>query len=146
MDQFLDRNPTIEGMIELETALKLKERGYEYYGLNEPFRLGKVVFVHGLYTVAHHAKKHVIEYGQNVVYGHVHSHQKYTKSNLDNYHSAESVPCLCELKKPFLKNGPTAWSHGFAVLYLFKEGFHLDVVPINRGVCVFNGRIYGRKK
>ena len=56
-------------------ALRLKERGYKYYEYNEPLKLGKVSFIHGAFATNLHAKKHLLAYGENIIYGHTHDVQ-----------------------------------------------------------------------
>jgi len=145
VEQYLDNFPAMEGLIDLETGLRLKKRGYKIIPFNKPYQIGKANIIHGWYAGVHHAKKHIDNGHKNLIYGHVHDAQRFSSPSLDNFHSAISVPCMCRLNKDFLHNKPTNWSHGFLVLEVRRDGFfNAHVMDIVNGKFSYNGRIYGK--
>ncbi len=126
--------------------LRLKERGYKTYGQNQLYNIGKLNFFHGEDYSTHHAQKNLACLEANVVYGHVHSPQRYSKvvRITNSPKSAWSLGCLCS-RNPTWKNGaPNAWINGFGVFFVQDNGaFNLYPIDIIRGAFVApNGRLY----
>jgi len=63
-------HPQIEGLISLGYNLKLEERGYKIIPEGKLYSIGHANFGHGFYWNLHHAKKTVLEVGDNIFYGH----------------------------------------------------------------------------
>jgi hypothetical protein len=145
--QYLDRNPELEGMIEPEICLRLEERGYEYVPLNGIYKLGKLNIIHGFYHNQYHSAKHVSAFGGSVAYCHTHTSQEFTKvSPVDTrqFHSATGLPCLCDLSPDYMKNRPSAWVHGFGVVYVMPDGtFNLYRIIMVDNKFIFNDKVYG---
>jgi len=117
----IDQNPQGEGYWEIDKNLRLKERGYHVVSYGNTYQLGKLRVIHGIYTSLHHAKKTVSAYEKSVVYGHTHDIQKFTKvtpENVRDFHTAESIGCLCSLNPNYAENRPNKWVHGFAIVYI----------------------------
>ena len=72
---FVAEHPYMEDYT-FRKACKWDERGYKYLEYNEPLVLGKLSFIHGAYATNLHAKKHLSEYGENIIYGHTHDIQR----------------------------------------------------------------------
>lgn len=144
--QYLDKNPELEGMIEPEICLRLEERGYDIVPLNSVYKLGKLNVIHGFYHNQYHTAKHANVFDGSVVYGHLHTPQEYVKtSSFDTgrFHSATSLPCLCDLSPDYMKNKPTSWVHGFGVVYILPDGtFHLYRVIMVGNKFIFNNKLY----
>lgn len=145
-EQYLDKNPELEGMIEPRVCLALKERGYKYIPFNQIYKLGKLNIIHGYYTNKYHTAKTLDAFGESVCYGHVHSPQMTTRMKTidsNEFHAAYSLPCLCELSPDYMKNRPTAWVNGFGVVYVMPDGmFNLYTIIISNNSFVFNNKIY----
>lgn len=146
IEQYLDCHPEMEHLVDMRETLRLRERGYEVFELNDYYRNGKMVCVHGPYENMFHSKTNAEKVGTNVVYGHVHTHQVCTLRNLDSPYKGVAVPCLCKLNKDFLKNRLTNWVHGFAISETLPNGnFNMYVIEILNGIFSFNGKIYDGK-
>jgi len=73
VEAFIDKNPQLEGMLEVEEGLGLKERGIQWIRFwrdGTIYKIGKAAFCHGLYTSKYHAAKMVENYCSNIFYGH----------------------------------------------------------------------------
>jgi len=137
MELAIDKNSNGEGYWEIENNLHLKERGWETYKYGQYAKVGKMLFIHGQYTNQGHAKKTVTVYEKNVVYGHDHTLQVFTKiTPVDNEpHTGMSVPCGCDMNPSFMRNRPSGWVNGFLVFYFTKKIFSLFPV-----VSIFDGK------
>jgi len=149
IEQLLDELPQLEGLFEPEKYLKLKERGYKVYPPNYYARVGKLMFIHGMFHNLHHAKKTVERIGRSVVYGHTHTHQAFTvNSPIDSQdiHRGVCVPCLFDFKKyaRYLKSKPTNWSHGFGVTFFNDKGYfqHCNIDIVRGRFIGLNGKEY----
>jgi hypothetical protein len=146
---YIEENPELEGIIDLEKHLNLVDRGYNIIPFNEIYKLGKLSVIHGYYWNKYHATKTLEAFEGNVVYSHVHNPQLYAKvSPVDRkgYHMATSLPCLCNIKPDYKRNAPNFWINGFGVVeYLPATGyFNLYMIIIIDGTFMWNGTYYGR--
>lgn len=136
IERWLDEFPVVEGVFELETSLKLKERGIKWVRFarnGEVYRIGKASFGHGLYTNEHHAKSHGLAFGGNFFYGHLHDVQSHSKVLIgDNSTTiSQSLGCLCSYKQYYMKGRPNRWQQAFGVFYFQPSGkFNHYVVNI----------------
>jgi len=137
MELAIDKITQGEGYWEIENNLHLKERGWETYKYGKYAKVGKLYFIHGQYTNLAHAKKTVNVYEKNVVYGHIHSPQVFTKiTPVENEpHTGMSVPCGCKMNPDFMRNRPHSWVNGFLVFYFTKKIFSLFPV-----ISIFDGK------
>lgn len=126
--------------------LKLRERGYRVFEQNHLESIGKLYFFHGDNYSTFHTKKNVEDLNINVVYGHTHSPQNFTKVSRINSmpKSAWSLGCLCNLNPEWKRGGPNAWVNGFAVFYVLPNGnFNLyPITMINGQFVAPNGKLY----
>jgi len=141
-------HPQIEGLISLGYNLKLEERGYKIIPEGKLYSVGHANFGHGWYWNLHHAKKTVLEVGDNIFYGHVHDVQQFTKFNYKQRPIiASSVGCLCDLDPEWRKGRPNRWVNGFGVLYFFKNGNFTFYNPIIiDGKFIWNGKVFKGEK
>jgi predicted phosphodiesterase len=157
--QMIDRQPQLEGLLEPEIALKLKERGWEWIpyliksqGRMSPgmYKIGKLTLTHGQYTNIYHSAKMTQCYDKSVVYGHTHDIQMFTKvhsEDPEDFHTAQSIGCLCNLSPTFLWGRPSKWVHAFGVLYVQPDGkYNLYVPIIIDGRFTFNGIVFDGNK
>lgn len=113
---------------------------------NEYIKIGKLHFTHGTYTNSHHSKKTAESYMVNIMYGHTHDYQTYTKHTpLDQQAiTAMSVGSVCSMNPKYMKNRPHNWIHMIAVVYFQKNGnFTAYPIPIIDDKTIFNGKLYG---
>jgi len=148
----IDQNPELEGMIEPENAMKLEERGWEWIpfinrqGKRGMLKLGKLTLVHGEYTNKFHASKTADTYLKSVCYAHCHDVQVFTKVHVEDpndYHTCQSIGCLCDKSPAFLWGRPNRWVHAFGALYLQPNGmFNLYVPIIIKGRFVYANKLF----
>ncbi len=76
-----------------------------------------------------------------------HDLQLYTKISEDDakdYHTAQSIGCLCNTSPEFLKGRMNRWVNAFGVLYLRDDGMYNLYVPvIINGQFMFEGKMFG---
>jgi len=153
IEDFVAANPGVQGLVEPENYLKLRERGWKIFSQGEFYKLGKLHFVHG--DVILNGKNNVVNPAKYIVdqtrvsirAGHIHTYYAYTDINgLDSsdYHTGIIVPCLCNLNPAYLKNRPTRFINGFLWGEVLNSGnFNDQVTIINDNKFVINGVIYG---
>ena len=149
-ERYVDRNPELQGLVDIEQALRLKQRGVKYvrfWSTGELYQLGKLYIGHGAYAVQNHAAKHVRDFGCNIMYGHTHDVQQFTVKQRGKNQTllAQSIGCLCAHDQPYMRGRPTNWSTAFAIVYLYPDGlFQHEVVMIqkHRFVGPTTGKLY----
>ena len=157
IDGLIEKLPQFEGMIEVETSLQLRERGWEwipwikYNARNDSYtrgikQYGKLLVFHGQYWNKYHSAKTADSYSKSCAYGHTHDIQLYTKVTIDDkgFHTAQSIGCLCNTSPEFLKGRMDRWVNAFGVLYVREDGnYDLYVPVIINGKFTFNGKTFG---
>lgn len=145
VERYLDKNPELEGMLEIPKKLHLKERGIKWVKMNDLYKVGHCYFTHGMYSNKYHATKHLMTLGCNIVYGHVHR----TQMDMVNMKMQEPVyavglGCLCGHKPHFMKNRHANWINGFAVMYYNTKTKDFNLYPINiiKDKFIFEGKEY----
>jgi len=153
-----DRIPALEGLVEVETSLRLKERDWEwipwitYDKESDSYKrgikqYGKLLAFHGQYWNKYHAAKTADSYSRSCAYAHTHDLQSYTKISIDDckdYHTAQSIGCLCNTSPEFLKGIINRWVNAFGVLYVREDNLYNLYVPvIINGKFVFEGKVFG---
>lgn len=138
-------------LLEVPHLLKLEARGVQwvpYWSTGKLYKVGKLYFAHGRYAQKHHAFKHVDTLGVNVVYGHTHDVQQFSKELMgnDSTLSGQSLGCLCLYKQPYLKGNPTRWQHAFGEFDVFPDGyFNFTVTRLFKHRFVGkDGEVYSR--
>lgn len=112
---------------------------------NQFVKIGKLYFTHGEYHGSNHAKKHVTEWSENVMYGHTHTVQTYLASTKgeNKRRKATSIGAACDLNPAYMKNKAHAWIHALTVVYFQKNGnYNSYVIEIMNNRCVFNNKLY----
>lgn len=144
--QYVDLHPEVEGLLEVEVGLRLRERRYTVVPFGETIAVGHLNFVHGMYTNEHHTKAMVQAFRRNIRYGHTHDIQYYTSvspMDVQDRISGASIGCLCNVNPTYLKNRPNRWQHGFMYAYVRPDGTFTDhIVPIIDGRFTLNGKTY----
>lgn len=127
----IDRNPQGEGYWEIEHNLQLKKKGWEVYEYGQTAKIGKLLFTHGEYTNKYHSQKMVDVYERNIIYGHTHTFQAFTKITPvgNEPHLAMSCPIVGELNPDYMRNRPNAWVQGFLVFYVYPNGY-FNLYPV----------------
>lgn len=112
---------------------------------NQSIKIGKLYFTHWTYCNDLHAKKMVDVYWSSIMYWHLHTTQIYTKVNRAEGKAIQgiSIPCACDMNPAYLKNAPTKWVNGFAVVYFTKSwDFSYQIVQIINWKTIFNWKVY----
>jgi len=146
--QYIDRNPEMSGIIDIQLMLELDKRNIKWipYKCEKNFyKVGKLYFTHGEYTVNNHSLKMLRSYNCNIRYGHLHTYQAVTKTSkkdIGDMHTAISVPCLCKPGE-YLGGKCTSHINGFYVAYIKPDGnFFEYVIMIINNHFFFNNKLY----
>jgi len=132
IDRYLDKNPEMEGMLEANIVLKLDERNIKYISYNKLHKIGKMNFVHGLFTNQYHAAKHLEAIGDNICYGHTHRPMTWFKaSKLQKPIMAYGLGCLCNKEPEYMRDKWANWLSQFGVMYYDDKTGHFNLYPIN---------------
>ena len=145
----LEEMPSLEGMIEHESQLNLKARGYQTHQYNELLKLGRLYVTHGIYAGANPIKKHLDELKVNILFGHTHTLGMRLSSSIarDIAFAGYNIGAVCDLSPDFMRKRPNSWTHGFAIGYFFPNGyFDVQLVRIVQGKFIVNGKIYDGNK
>lgn len=127
IERYLDQFPQLEGLIEIENGLKLKQRGFKWvrcYQKGELHKIGHAYFHHGRFTNQYYARKMVEYYGVNIFFGHNHDIQGFSKVNYGKNKTlvGQSLGCLCEYEQSYIKGNPTNWQQAFGIFYFLPNG------------------------
>ena len=147
LDRLVTKFPGLQGYIEAPAVLGLGKR-WELVPQGGHKNLGKLTFMHGdqLGYSEHLAKKAVLEYERCIRFGHVHTHQTFTKvsaHDIDDKRTGVAVPCLCNQNPGYQRSRPNRWVHGFNYGWVRKDGTFSDYVAIiTGGKAVINGVEY----
>jgi|TARA_Y100000310_G_scaffold342144_1_gene443981 hypothetical protein len=149
LDRFYEENPYVE-WVKFEKACKLKERGFKYYPTGEYLKIGKLHYYHGHHFAGvHHTRNHLLRLGANVMYGHFHDLQQCSVTHLDGVKSAWSIGCMKKMAakaNSWLMNRRHNWSHAFAVVDYFDDGFFtVHIVQIIDGKTSLWGELIRSK-
>ncbi len=149
VNQLIEQYPALEGLFDIESGLKLSERGYKTYPYNEIVRFGRLCVTHGIYCGTTPARTHASKLLSNVLVGHTHSpemcliHSPAKEVSVVGYVNG----CLCHMSPDYLKSKPSNWATGFAILYLFPNGyFDVNLIRIVKGRFVYNEKLYDGNK
>ena len=151
----VEEQPELEGSIERPKLLDIEKRNWKIVPLGHAYKLGKLNVVHGEILTgfgnqgpAYPARKAVDLYGANVLAGHTHAPQSFTKiSPVENTqkHMGWIAPCLCDTNPTYLRNRPTAWLNGFTIVELgLGNNFNVYPIIVVNGTFNYGGKIYGK--
>ncbi len=152
----IEEQPELEWLVDHVKLLRLEERGWEIIPLGHAKTVGQLSIIHGEVLTgignqagAFPAKKAVEVYGCNVLAGHTHAPQSFSKISPVEHkkkYMGWIAPVLCDCNPSYLRNRPTAWVNGFTVVELHPNGFfNLYPVIVSGGVCSYGGKLYGAK-
>lgn len=151
IQQELNSNPALEGLVEPQNYLRLREKGWELHSQGEVAKVGKLNFVHGDVVLqrggyANPAARLLQYYRRNIRAGHIHTLSAATEiSAVDqkDFHTAIVVPSLSSRNPEFIKNSPNHFINGFLVGYVNKDGSFSDFpVIVNQGRFVWDGKVF----
>lgn len=149
----IEEHPELEDAIGHVKLLHLVERGWEVVHLGHCFKYGKFHFIHGeiLTGIGNQAgmypsRKAVELYAGNVLAGHTHAPQTFTKiSPVDakNKWQGHISPTAGSVNPDYLRNRPTAWLNGFNRIEFAPNGqFNYYPIITIDGKFMWNGKVY----
>lgn len=153
----INEHPELEDAIGHVRLLRLVERGWTIVPLGHAYKLGKLHLIHGeiLTGIGNQAgmypsRKAVELYAGNVLAGHTHAPQTFTKvSPVDakNKWQGHISPIAGGVNPEYLRNRPTAWVNGFNRIEVIEGTGQFNYYPILviNGTFMWNGRLYGGK-
>lgn len=152
--QFVEEHPELEGLVDRPTSLGLAKRGWKIIPLGHAYVLGNLNIIHGeiLTGIGNQAgifpsKKAMELYASNVLAGHTHSPQSFTKVSpveKRKKYMAWIAPILGAINPDYLRNRPTSWLTGFTVVECYGAGmFNVYPVICIDGQCAYGGKLYG---
>lgn len=128
----VEKTPSLAKTFDIPSRLNLKERGIVWV----PFwtdhrnvtRRGKANFIHGEYVNDAHAKKHVLQYGCNIYYGHTHDVQEHSIVHRgdDSTLVGKSLGTVSRYDMPYTKGKPNKWQQAFAHFTIFPDGMYTE--------------------
>jgi len=154
---FVEAHPELEGVLDHVSLLDLEKRGWEIIPLGHMYKLGKLKVIHGevLSGIGNQAgtfpaRKAVEMYASNVLAGHTHAPQTYTKISPvehSNKWMGTIAPTAGNVNPSYLRNRPTAWLNGFVMIDTLSNGhFNLYSCIVTNGQCCYGGKVYGQAK
>lgn len=149
IEQFLDKFPQLEGLLEPEKYLRLAERNWQVQDYGAAYKLGKLYIVHGdsvRSAAKYRAATMLAKYKKNILSGHVHTSQTHIETAIadEQPHMSIVAPMLGALKPHYLNGNPTNWVQGWTYGYVLSDGqFHIYTAIVVDSKCVVEGKIYG---
>jgi predicted phosphodiesterase len=148
LDRYLQsRAPELYGTLTVPEILGLEEEGFEYHPYQEVITIGKVSFVHDLgFSGVNGTRQTLAAYPGNIVYGHTHRFNCYTKGDLKrNTYTAWNVGWLGDSHKidylPAVKVKQD-WVKGFLLVYLEDNGTpHFSPMKITNNKVLLEGKL-----
>ena len=146
INQTVSKFPQFKGMLEVENWLK----GVDVFvPFNKLWTIGHLSYLHGMWCNKYHAAKHVDSLMCNLIYGHTHDVQEFTKVTPQDMKpiKAKSVGCLCKFDMPYMKKRPSSWVNAFSIAYIRQDGTYNEyTINIVDGKFSFCGKNYGGQK
>lgn len=148
LDHVIEATPGLEGCFSARSLMGMDKKKWEFVRQGELTRLGKLYFAHGdqIKGGEHVAKAAVMNYDRNIVFGHHHTAQQYTKNTpvFDELpRTGTAAPCLCQKDQNYGMGKPNRWAQGFVYGYLLPDGdFRMYVPIIIKGKAIIDGKIY----
>lgn len=143
VERYLETHPELIGVVDLKSQLQIQERNIKWVSLNKLYKLGNYYFTHGMYHSKYHAQKHLLTFGCNIIYGHLHRPQHDTL-NLAKSPDAVAwcMPCLSDHNPAYLKGKPSKWTNGFGI-YEYKEGIgQYTPVYFHNNKFMYEGKVW----
>lgn len=144
LNDLIIATPALDGILNLEKILGLEK--WVVIPQGGWYEMGKLTFLHGdtIKGGEHIAKAAVMNWGENVRFGHHHTHQLFTKTSPKSYKNAKTgmaIPCLCTKDPKYGEGAPNRWIQGFLYGYMDDKGFFNDYVP-----TIIDGRFWAEGK
>lgn len=145
--EYIEKNPKLKGMTDRRKNLKLAEKGWQIIDIGHSYRLGKLRVMHGEWLGGQFSAKKAVEVmSSNILVGHTHTAQSFTKiapvEHTQRWMGWVS-PILGATNANFMRNRPNAWVNGFNLVEVRKGGnFNLYPIIVSEGACAYGGKLY----
>lgn len=149
---FVEKHPELEGIIDHVAGLELEDRGWDIVPLGHAKVIGDLNIIHGevLSGTGNQAsgtpaRKAVDLYGGNVLAGHTHAPQSFTKISPVSHkkkYMGWIAPILGDCNPSYLRNRPTGWLNGFTLVEFYGKHFNLYPIIIIDGELSYGGKHY----
>lgn len=142
--KYLEKNPVLKGILSLEQICK--DAGVEYVPTElQPKKILPDLYIaHGLSFNKYFACWTVEKMNENIVTFHTHRTQQYSISfPTGKVISGYGLGCLCNTNPDYLAGKRiSGHTNSFAILYVDKDRWQLDTIPIKDGKCMIAGKSY----
>jgi hypothetical protein len=149
--RFTDKNPKLQGMLEMFEVLDWGEDGWRVYPYKSFSQIGNMRFTHDIYMGKYNTFKSVDKLLSDVVYGHTHTYQVFTREyglegTFKGITAGHGID-VKEARRMYLGNSPVSWVHGFLII-------HMDILTgkwshtfneIADGEMIADGKIWRAK-
>ena len=139
--------PKVRRSLDFAEVVGFEDLGYNYNPYVEgDFLLDhdRLLYTHGDRTGNWVAKGMLEKYGKNVIFGHMHRVQNYTKRDLKGQEAGWCIGCLCKLDPHY--DSFANWHQGFAVVNWKKvDGewlFSVEQIRIHNGTAIWRDKVY----
>ncbi len=133
--------------LSLEKLLDFDKLHIRFQSQDRPYRIGSLLFTHGQLVAkwsGQTARQHYEKFGCCVIHGHTHRLGAFYHRNIESTFGCWENGCLCSLN-PDYTTAPD-WQHGFSVVWMNQDRFHVEQVALIDGVYCYHGRTVGRRK
>jgi DNA-binding Lrp family transcriptional regulator len=139
--------PKIKRALEFAEVVGFDELGYTYQPYTEGNALvenDRLVYIHGEHANKYVARTTLEKFGKNIIFGHMHRIQNYSKRDLKGQEAGWCIGCLCALDPHY---DPFAdWQQGFAIVNWSKVGgdwlFNVEQIRIHNGRAIWRDQVY----
>jgi calcineurin-like phosphoesterase family protein len=147
IDQYIDRHPELEGTLRPDEVFTGADEVLPYRQWALAKRIGKLHFLHGYGRGGiSQVRSWLTAFNVNLVGGHLHRMEQVSKPSA---HGTVSAWCLGYLGSKDLGDdyvmAPTAWQHGFGVVYMDDRSGEFQLFPVvitKKGFFSPEGRYY----
>lgn len=148
IDRYLVKNaPALDGLLTVPMLLGLKARGWEYVPYRKSIRIGKIHVTHDVGGAGKNAHRSAsVLFGGSAIIGHTHRMAYEVSGRFDG---DPYLACMLgwlgdDSAADYLHQAQAAeWVRGFGLGWEESNGItHVQPVPIVKGKCVVNGRMF----
>ncbi|TXH41383.1 MAG: hypothetical protein E6Q97_37665 [Desulfurellales bacterium] len=143
----MQRAPELHGLVNIETALGLKEAGWEFYPYKTTCKLGKLHITHDTGKAGKNAHRSTaLAYMGSAVQGHTHRMAYEVTGTFDGTpYLAAMLGWLGDRKAADYMHevGAAEWVHGMGIGHMERDTgiVHVQPIPFVNGKCVVNGEL-----
>jgi len=133
--------------LRLDKLLEFDRLKIRYQPHDRPYRVGSLLFTHGQLVrkwSGASARGHFEKFGGCVIHGHTHRLGAFYHRDINDTYAAWENGCLCNLNPDYV-TAPD-WQHGFSLVWIHRDYFHVEQIPIVKGRYNYHGKMYGRKR